>query len=169
MKWLLSLIIFVFSLADVSSQTVTNAFWGVTWGMKDLDAFYVLKEQQLSPEFQQIGNETLVIINNVSYQNVRWEICVFAFSSFKLYDVQFIKNNFRKSDASEDYLELKNIILYRYSNLYPLQFKWRDDALDSYCIENKKTRLCCEHFYNHMLRTYGVSLRYTLRKHIKNM
>lgn len=150
MKWLLSLIIFVFSLADVSSQTVTNAFWGVTWGMKDLDAFYVLKEQQLSPEFQQIGNETLVIINNVSYQNVRWEICVFAFSSFKLYDVQFIKNNFRKSDASEDYLELKNIILYRYSNLYPLQFKWRDDALDSYCIEDKKTRLCCEHFYNHM-------------------
>ena len=69
MKWLLSLIIFVFSLADVSSQTVTNAFWGVTWGMKDLDAFYVLKEQQLSPEFQQIGNETLVIINNVSFIN----------------------------------------------------------------------------------------------------
>ena len=34
-------VIFVFSLADVSSQTVTNAFWGVTWGMKDLDAFYV--------------------------------------------------------------------------------------------------------------------------------
>ena len=96
MKWLLSLIIFVFCLTDVSSQTVTNAFWGVTWGMKDLDAFYILKEQQLSPEFQQIGNETLVIVNNVSYQNVRWEICVFAFSSFKLYDVQFIKNNFRR-------------------------------------------------------------------------
>lgn len=64
---------------------------GRNMGNERFGCFYVLKEQQLSPEFQQIGNETLVIINNVSYQNVRWEICVFAFSSFKLYDVQFIK------------------------------------------------------------------------------
>ena len=169
MKRLLSIVILVLSLVDVSSQTISNAFWGVTWGMKDLDAFSLLKAQQLSPEFQQIGNETFIFINNVSYQEVRWEMCVFAFSSFKLYDVQFLKNSFREKDATEDFLELKDKMLHRYTDFYPLQFKWREEALNSDCIEDEKTRLCCEQFYNNILKTYGVSLRYTLKKHTKKM
>lgn len=81
--------------------------------------------------------------------------------------MQFIKNYFKQKGQNEDYNDIKMMLLKLYPNNRPVSFKWRTETSESYCIEDKKTRLCCEQFYNNALNTYALSLRYTYKKYLK--
>lgn len=99
------------------------------------------KAQGLAPKICPIGDETIISIENISYNNIRWEICSMLFSSHKLWDVQFIKNYFKQKDQNEDYDDIKVMLSKQYPHYPPVNLKWRAATTEAYCIEDKKTLL----------------------------
>lgn len=79
-------VIFFLCLSSIVtySQNITNSFWGLTWKTDALNAFYTLKAKGLSPKICPMGYETIISIENVSYNNKggRYAVCFFLVINF---------------------------------------------------------------------------------------